>query len=141
MDRFMAFPTHYKRFASSGYHLFDPLRFLFSPQLLEIREFANMVNFYFFFRSAEFTRVSENALKQFAPIGHCQLGLTIHKDRVLLAFERDTAKLRNEWLFVAASLNHDFEALSWTMGRFCRRFVLASPKINTSRLVGYTLAG
>ncbi len=124
MDRLMAFSTHHKRFASSCNHLLDPFRFLFSSRLLEIREFANMVDLYFFFRSAEFTHVSENALEQFAPVSHRKLGLMINKDRVLLSFERDTAELGNEWLPVAAPLNHDFETLSQAMGRLCCRFVL-----------------
>src|SRR5437764_11288079 len=49
MDCFMTIAAHHKRFAPSCYHLLDPFRFLFSPRLLEISEFANMVNLYFFF--------------------------------------------------------------------------------------------
>ncbi len=96
-----------------------------------------MVDLYFFLRSAEFTRVSESSLEQFAPIRHRELGLMINKDRVLLSFEGDTTKLSNEWLLVAASLNHDLEARSWTMGRLCRRFVLVCHCWNR----GFVLSG
>src|SRR5260370_29765667 len=125
MDRFMAFPTHHERFASSSYHLFDPFRSLFSSWLLEINELANMVDLYFFFRSAEFTFVSKDSLKQFAPISHRELRLTINKDCVLLPFQRDTTELCHEWLLAAASLNHYLEAPSWAIGRLRRSFILA----------------
>ena len=72
MDRFMAFPAHHKCFA---------------PRLLEISEFAHMVNLYFFFRSAEFTPSSENPLQQFTPLGQRELGLMVNKDCLLLSFK------------------------------------------------------
>lgn len=106
----MAFSTHHACFASSCDHLLDPLRVLLTPRLLELSEFTDMVDFYFFFRSAEFARISEYSLKQFAPVGQRELGRLSDQDCVLLAFQRDATKLGDAWLLVAAPLDHNFEA-------------------------------
>src|SRR5262245_20870493 len=84
MDRFMARPTDDKRFASSGYPVLDPLRLLFSPRLLELSEFADLVDCYFCLRCAACTRVSEHSLAHFAPLRPHALGLPLNKKRVVL---------------------------------------------------------
>ena len=57
MNFLMAFSAHNQGFASSRCHLFDPYWFLSSSWLFQLGQLADMMNFYFLSRSAEFAGV------------------------------------------------------------------------------------
>ena len=82
-----------------------------------------MMDLYFLFRSAEFTFVRKDSLKQFAPVGHDELRMAIHKNGVLFPFEGKAPKLGHQRFLVVAWDNH-LQAFSWPMGRFDGDFVL-----------------
>src|ERR1035438_96965 len=118
MNLLMTFSTHNVCFPSSCCHLFDPDRFFFSSWLFQIGELTDMMNLYLLFRAAEFTFICQNSLKEFAPIGHDELGETINKDGILFPFERDTPKTSDKWLLVFSSLNNHLQAFLWPIRCF-----------------------
>src|SRR6266700_876653 len=123
MDFLVALPTDHQRFASSCRHLFDPYWLFSSSWLFQISELANMMDLCFLFRSAEFTFVGKDSLKEFTPVGHDELRMAIHKHSVLFPFEGKTPKLGHQRFLVVARDNH-LQAFSWPMGRFDGDFVL-----------------
>src|SRR5712692_2834542 len=108
MNFFVALAAHYQGFASSCCHLFDPYRFFSSSWLFQIGQLADMMNFYFLFRSAEFAGVRQHPLEQFAPVGHDELRESVNKDGILFPLERNPSEVRDKWLLVV-SLHHDLQ--------------------------------
>ncbi len=84
MNVFVALATDDKRFAPSRSHLLHPLRLFLSSWFLQICQFANMVNFYVFFRAAKFTGIRKNSLKEFTSVFHEKLRLSINENCILL---------------------------------------------------------
>ena len=82
-----------------------------------------MMDLYFLLRSAEFTCICKDSLKEFAPVGHNELRMAIHKDDVLFPFERKTPKPGHQRFLVVAWDNH-LQAFSRPMSRFDGDFVL-----------------
>jgi hypothetical protein len=124
MDLLMAFAADNQRFSSSCCHLFNPDRLFSSPWLFQICQFADMMNLYFLFRSAEFTGIGKHTLKQFAPVGHDELRKAINKDRIALPFEDNSPKLRHKRFLAFAALDDNLQAFSWSMSRLDGGFVL-----------------
>src|SRR6266487_1906319 len=92
----MAPTTHDQRFTSSCCHLFDPNRFFSSSWLFQISQLTDMMDLYSHFRSAEFTCIRKHSLEEFAPVGHDELRMAIHKNSILLPFEGKTPKMGHE---------------------------------------------
>jgi hypothetical protein len=80
MNSFMTRTTYDKRLTPPCCHLFHPCRFVFSPWFLQIRQFANMMNLYFLFGTAEFAGICEDSLKEFASVSHEELRRMIDED-------------------------------------------------------------
>ncbi len=89
-----------------------------------------MVHLYLLFRSAEFTLVRKDSFEEFTPVRHKELWLMVYQDCILLPLQRDTPKLSHERFLVIPSLDHDLEALPWTVGRLGCCFVLACHRSN-----------
>lgn len=85
MNVFMALATDNQRFAPSCRHLLHPLRLFLSSWFLQVRQFANMMNFYVFSRTTQFTRVCKYSLQKFASVSHQKLRLSVTENRILLA--------------------------------------------------------
>ena len=117
MNGLLTFPTHDQCFASSCCHLFDPDRFFSSSWLFQISEFANMMDLYLLFRSAKFTFIGKDSLKEFAAVGHDELREAINKDGFLLALEGDATKAGHKRFLVLATLNNHLQALSWSLSK------------------------
>src|SRR5256885_14086638 len=124
MNFLMTFATHDQCFPSSCCHLFDPGRFFPSSWLFQISELTDMVDLYLLFRTAEFTGIRKNSLKEFAAVGHDELRKAINQNGFLLPLEGDAPKAGHKRFLVLATVNHHLQALSWSMLRLNGGFVL-----------------
>ena len=103
-------------FPASGCHHLHPDRFFASSFLLQICQFADVVDLTVSTCSAELTRVRYEPFDQFVTGVNEAWRALVNEDSCYQSSERNATKARNQWWFVRA-LHADFEALHGAMAR------------------------
>jgi hypothetical protein len=104
----MTVSTHDQRFAPSLGHFLHPPRLRFPPFLLEIGEFANVMNLYVCVRPTEFTCVRKKPFDKFITVAPSLLRVgwvEIGQDCLFLPSQRYASELCYQGFLSVSSLN------------------------------------
>src|SRR5262245_849583 len=104
MNVLMALLANYQGFATACCHSLRPGRLLFLTRLIQISEFADVMNFAVILRSAEFALVSQQSLHNLAPQAVIDFRRAVIDYGVFLSPQFDASKPRDQRFLLLAAL-------------------------------------
>lgn len=112
----MTVSAYDERFPLPCGHTADPWGFLCSPFNFEVCEFANVVHFAVPLGSAQFAGVRQEPFDKLVATAVKAEREAVVEDCMLVSSERDTTEVGDQWFFVLAAINRDFEAFHRPVG-------------------------